>query len=147
MSMQIEGMRELEASIRRLGNLPQRDVTNAARAGAKIALQDTRKNAPMKTGALRKGIILKGEKSRFRGKKVYQVTFDPAMNEVFQKRYGTGNKYAYYPASQEYGFKTKGNGYKEGKHFMRDSIVNNYEKISRKIVEILSARIDRALRR
>lgn len=77
--------------------LPVRDAARAA--------------APKKTGLLASGIILHKEKSRHKGKAAYDVYMDPKKNEVFQKpiknRVQCARKYAYYPASQEYGFFTR----------------------------------------
>ncbi len=139
---EIEGMKELERTIRKLGQLPQKCVTPAARKGATIALKAAKANAPFLTGALEEGIILKGEKLRKRGKKVYQVTMNPAMNDVFVKTTKDGKRY-YYPASQEYGFITKDGGYVPGLHFLRDSIDDNKRKIEKTVVDELAKRIDR----
>ena len=139
---EIEGMKELERTIRKLGQLPQKCVTPAARKGATIALKAAKANAPFLTGALEEGIILKGEKARKKGKKVYQVTMNPAMNDVFVKTTKDGKRY-YYPASQEYGFITKGGGYVPGLHFLRDSIDDNKLKIEKTVVDELAKRIDR----
>lgn len=85
--------------------------------------QIARRYAPMKSGALRRGIIVMPglEKSRHQGKAVGQVVIDRAMNSVFQKPSKLGHHY-YYPASQEYGFRRrlKSGGTKriEGKHYM-----------------------------
>ncbi len=139
---EIEGMKELEKTIRKLGKLPQKCVTPAAKKGAQIALKAAKQKAPFLTGALEEGIILKGEKTRRKGKKVYQVTMNPAMNDVFVKTTKDGKRY-YYPASQEYGFITKNGGYVPGYHFLRDSLVDNKEQIEKTVVEVLSKEIDK----
>ena len=139
---EIEGMKELEKTIRKLGKLPQKCVTKAAKKGAQIALKAAKQKAPFLTGALEEGIILKGEKTRRKGKKVYQVTMNPAMNDVFVKTTKDGKRY-YYPASQEYGFITKNGGYVPGYHFLRDSLVDNKEQIEKTVVEVLSKEIDK----
>ena len=138
----IEGMEELEKTIRKLGKLPQKCVTPAARKGARIALKAARANAPWETGELSNGIVLKGERARKKGKKVYQVTMNPAMNDVFVKTTKDGKRY-YYPASQEYGFITRNGGYVPGFHFLRDSLVDNKEKIEKTVVEVLAKEIDK----
>ena len=138
----IEGMEELEKTIRKLGKLPQKCVTKAAKKGAQIALKAAKQKAPFLTGALEEGIILKGEKTRRKGKKVYQVTMNPAMNDVFVKTTKDGKRY-YYPASQEYGFITRNGGYVPGFHFLRDSLVDNKEKIEKTVVEVLAREIDK----
>ena len=139
---EIEGMKELERTIRKLGQLPQKCVTPAARKGATIALKAAKANAPFLTGALEEGIILKGEKARKKGKKVYQVTMNPAMNDVFVKTTKDGKRY-YYPASQEYGFITKDGGYVPGFHYLRDSLVDNKERIEKTVVDVLAKEIDK----
>lgn len=138
----IEGMEELEKTIRKLGKLPQKCVTKAAKKGAQIALKAAKQKAPFLTGALEEGIILKGEKTRRKGKKVYQVTMNPAMNDVFVKTTKDGKRY-YYPASQEYGFITKNGGYVPGYHFLRDSLVDNKERIEKTVVDVLAKEIDK----
>lgn len=139
---EIEGMKELEKTIRKLGKLPQKCVTKAAKKGAQIALKAAKQKAPFLTGALEEGIILKGEKTRRKGKKVYQVTMNPAMNDVFVKTTKDGKRY-YYPASQEYGFITRNGGYVPGFHFLRDSLVDNKEKIEKTVIDVLAKEIDK----
>ena len=143
---EIEGMKELEKMIKELGNLPQRVVTPAARKGMTIALKAARNNAPEDSGDLKKAIILKGEKSRLRGKKIYQVTLDPAMNDVFVKESADGKR-SYYPASQEYGYLTKDGGYVPGFRFMKRALEENVGAIEKTIVETMSKEIDKVMRR
>jgi len=139
---EIEGMEELEKTIRKLGKLPQKCVTKAAKKGAQIALKAAKQKAPFLTGALEEGIILKGEKTRRKGKKVYQVTMNPAMNDVFVKTTKDGKRY-YYPASMEYGFMTRDGGYVPGYHYLRDSLVDNKERIEKTVVDVLAKEIDK----
>ena len=139
---EIEGMKELERTIRELGKLPQKCVTPAAKKGARIALKAAKAKAPFLTGALEEGIILKGEKLRKRGKKVYQVTMNPAMNDVFVKTTKDGKRY-YYPASMEYGFITRDGGYSPGFHYLRDALVDNKTAIERTVVDELAKQIDK----
>jgi HK97 gp10 family phage protein len=138
----IEGMEELEKTIRKLGKLPQKCVTKAAKKGAQIALKAAKQKAPFLTGALEEGIILKGEKTRRKGKKVYQVTMNPAMNDIFVKTTKDGKRY-YYPASMEYGFITRDGGYSPGFHYLRDALVDNKAEIERVTVDELAKRIDK----
>jgi len=138
----IEGMKELERTIRELGKLPQKCVTPAAKKGARIALKAAKAKAPFLTGALEEGIILKGEKTRRKGKKVYQVTMNPAMNDIFVKTTKDGKRY-YYPASMEYGFITRDGGYSPGFHYLRDALVDNKAAIERTVVDELAKQIDK----
>lgn len=139
---EIEGMKELERTIRKLGKLPQKCVTPAAKKGARIALKAARANAPWETGELSNGIVLKGERARKKGKKVYQVTLDPAKNDIFVKTTKDGKRY-YYPASMEYGFITRDGGYSPGFHYLRDALVDNKAAIERTVVGELAKQIDK----
>jgi hypothetical protein len=140
---EIEGMKELEKMIKKLGELPQKAVTKSAKAGANIALKSAKTDAPIDQGNLRKGIVLKGERLKVKGKKVYQVTFAKSMNTFFVKMSKDGKKRYYYPASQEYGFMTRDGGYTPGYRYMKKSIENNDTAIEKKIVDSLSKEIDK----
>ena len=139
---EIEGMKELEKTIRKLGRLPQKCVTPAAKKGGRIVLLAARAKAPWRFGDLANGIILKGEKLRKRGKKVYDVMMDPAKNDIFVKTTKDGKRY-YYPASMEYGFITRDGGYSPGFHYLRDSLVDNKAEIERTVVDELAKQIDK----
>ncbi|MFD1953735.1 HK97-gp10 family putative phage morphogenesis protein [Paenibacillus thailandensis] len=141
----IEGMAELERAMKKLEKVPQRVVTKAARAGATIALKAARANAPEDTGELKKGIVLKGERRTKIGKKVYDVMMDPAKNDIFVKMTKDGTRY-YYPASQEYGFMTVDGGYIPGYRFLRRALTDNVVKIERRVVEVASKEVDKALK-
>lgn len=123
-------------TLSRVEKVPQRAVTKAAGKGATVVRKAVRGAVPEDTGALKRGIIRNGERSRIKGKKVYDLMFDPRMNDVFRKEIpAPGTKhpgarrsewdYAYYPASMEYGFLTRSKGgglsYVPGYHFMRDA--------------------------
>ncbi|MCJ8008117.1 HK97 gp10 family phage protein [Lederbergia wuyishanensis] len=142
----IEGMKKLQRDLKKLGDVPQRTVTAAARKGMNIASKDAKVKAPVQTGDLKKGIKLVGERTRTKGKKVYRVVFDRSMNDVFQKRNSLGDITGYYPVSQEYGFFTKNGKYIPGFYFIRDSLSNNKRKIEDTIVNEMSKRIDKELR-
>ncbi|MGG7058711.1 hypothetical protein ACQPUZ_10475 [Clostridium tertium] len=141
----IEGMKELERSFRKLGQVPQKCVTPAARKGMNIALRSSKQNAPEDTGALKGGMKLIGEKSRVKAKKVYQVVFDRKKNNIFQKKNKEGKVTGYYPASQEYGFFARNGRYIPGFHFMKRAMEDNSGTITRKIVSEVSKNIDKAL--
>lgn len=142
LKFKIEGMKELQKSMKKLGSVPQKHVTSSARKGMNIVLKDAKANAPYDTGDLKKGMILKGEKSRYKGKKVYKVIFDPKMNDVFQKKNASGEVTGYYPFSQEYGFFTKNGRYIPGFRFVRDSLTDNVGKIEKVIVSEMKKKID-----
>jgi len=148
-SFKIEGMKELEKALKKLGDVPQKHVTSSARKGMNIVLKSARVNAPVDTGMLKKGMKLKGERSRYKGKKVYQVIFDPKMNDVFQKpikdpgsKGGKGNKMGYYPISQEYGYFAGEGNYIPGYRFVHNSLVENTAKVEKTIVSEMKKKID-----
>ncbi|MGF7059286.1 HK97 gp10 family phage protein [Brassicibacter mesophilus] len=138
----IEGMKELQKSMKKLGQVPQKHVTSSSRKGMNISLKDSKANAPYDTGQLKKGIVLKGEKARVKGKKVYRVVFDRAMNDVFQKKSAEGKVTGYYPVSQEYGFFAKNGRYIPGYRFISDSLTDNVSKIEKTIVSEMKKKID-----
>lgn len=151
----VEGMKELQKSLKKLGKVPQKHVTSSAKKGMNIVLKDAKANAPYDTGSLKKGIILKGEKSKYKAKKVYQVIFDPAMNDVFQKpvenvgESGSPNAKnpAYYPFSQEYGFFARNGRYIPGYRFIHNSLADNAQKMEKTIVDTMKKKIDEEIRK
>jgi hypothetical protein len=142
----IEGMKELERSMKRLGKVPQKSVTKAAKAGARIPLKSARANAPVDTSDLKSGLVLKGERRKTPGKKVYQVVFDKNKNHIFVKMSKDGKR-SYYPASMEYGYITRDGGYVPGYRFLSKSITTNEREIEKKMVDVLSKDIDKELGR
>lgn len=139
----IEGMPELEKTIKKLGQLPQKCVNTAVRKGALIPKRAAKQGGWVdQTGYMRKGIITKAEKTSVKGKKVYDVEMDPKMNDVFVKVSKSGKR-AYYPASQEHGFRTRNGGYVPGFHYLRNSIEDNASKVEKEIVNVLSKEIDK----
>lgn len=131
-SVDLRDLKEAKKTFDAMGTLPAKIVTAAARRGATVTRKAVKNSGamPEDTGTMRKALRTKREKSRYKGKKVYEVLFDPALNAVFQRpiqnpgEAGGRSPKAYYPASMEYGFLTrsKGNGlsYVSGYHFMRD---------------------------
>ena len=142
LTFRIEGMKQLEKSLKKLGKVPQKHVTASSKKGMNIVLKDAKANAPYDTGMLKKGIKLVGERSRTKGKKVYRVVFDRAMNDVFQKKNTEGKITGYYPVSQEYGFFAKNGRYIPGYRFISDSLTDNVSKIEKTIVGEMKKRID-----
>lgn len=143
---EIKGVKELEKAFKRLRKVPQTVVTQAARAGARIPLRAAKSNAPVDTGALRDGIIMKKERRVKFGKAVYDIMMDPAKNNIFVKTTKDGIRY-YYPASQEYGFMTVDGGYVPGYRFLRRAITENVVRIERKVLEVAGKGVEKALKR
>ena len=142
-TFKIEGMEEAIKMIKDVGELPQKCVTKAAKKGIQIAKKDAKGGGWVdETGYLRKSIKEKAEKSKIKGKKVYDLWPDPSFNDVFVKESKAGKR-AYYPASIEYGFRTKNGGYVPGFKFLHDSLVNNKDKIEKVIIKTLTDEIDK----
>jgi HK97 gp10 family phage protein len=138
----IEGMRELQKSLRKLGKVPQKHVTASVKKGMNIVLRDAKANAPEDTGNLKKGIKLAGERASTKGKKVYRVVFDRNMNDIFQKKNAEGKVTGYYPVSQEYGYFTKNGRYIPGFRFIHGSLIENTQKVEKTIIDTMKQKID-----
>lgn len=152
---QIDGFEELEAALKVLEKLPQKCVTGAAKDGAKIVLAAAKELAPVDSGDLKKGIVMKGER-RKKGKKVYDIGMDPNMRDVYSRQTATGKrrtvksggkvKYKdgdyYYPASMEFGFMKKDGTKVPGHHFLHNALANNAalveEKMLKKLLELIN---------
>lgn len=146
-STEVIGLNELLKMFKDIEKLPQKCVTKAAKSGATIALKDAKDKAPEgKTHNLKKGIVLRAEKTKTKGKKVYQVTFDSRMNDIFQKKNAAGKVIAYYPASQEYGWIDRKGVKHKGKHFMRDSVANNKNEIEDTILDELISNVEKVVK-
>jgi HK97 gp10 family phage protein len=153
-TFKIEGMDKLIKDIEKLGKVPQSAVTPSAKKGMNTVLKDARANAPYDTGQLKKGIVLSGEKSRYKGKKVYDIVFDDSMNDVFQKpvknprsRGGQGSKTAYYPASQEYGYFAGDGNYIPGYRFIHHSLTKNAESAANTMIDTMTKKIEAEARK
>lgn len=141
-NFKIEGMDKLLNDLEKIGQVPQKHVTSSSRKAMNIVLKSSRANAPYYEGYLEKGMKLKGERSRAKGKKVYQVIFNPDMNHIFQKPNKQGKITGYYPVSQEYGFFAKNGRYIPGYRFIHDSLAENTRKVEKTIVSEMQKKID-----
>lgn len=141
---QIIGFKELERSFRELGKVPQTVATKSARSGAIIVLRAVRRNAPVDEGHLKKALVLKRERTKVRGKAVYQVTFSSAMNDELVKVSKDGQR-SYYPASQEFGWLTVDGGYVPGYRYMRRSAEENVKNVERKSLSEAMKAIEKAM--
>lgn len=140
---EVEGMDEVIKIIKDVGELPQKCVNKAAKKGIQIAKKDAKNGGWVdETGYLRKGIKEKAEKTKIKGKKVYDLWPDPSMNDVFVKTSKSGKR-AYYPASIEYGFKTKNGGYVPGFKFLYNALTSNKGQIEQTIIQVLTDEIDK----
>lgn len=141
---QVEGLNKLMKDISKLDKMPQKQITKGARRGANVILKEARANAPKgETKLLSKGIYLKAERSR-KGKKVFQITFK--SRPEFVKITKDGKRY-FYPASQEFGFKTRDGGrYEDNKHFLVNAMASKKNEAARVIVDEIGKEIEKTLR-
>lgn len=146
-NFKVEGMRELQKSLKKLGEVPQKHVTASSKKGMNIVLKQAKANAPYDTGALKRGIKLVGEKAKTKGKKVYRIVFDRAMNDIFQKKNKQGKVIAYYPVSQEYGYFLRNGEYMPGLRFIHDALNENTQKVAQTIVDTMKKKIDEEIRK
>lgn len=137
--------KKLERTMKLLEKVPQTAVTQAAKAGATVAFKSAKAKAPVDSGELRRGIVLKGEKGRIKGKKVYDVKISEFLNDVFVKISAEGKR-SYYPASQEYGFFAANGRYIPGTRYMRKSLDENPTAIKNATLEKLGKALDKALK-
>lgn len=138
----LEGMPKLQKDLETLGKVPQKHVTASAKKGMNIAHKQAKADAPYDLGNLKRGILMKGERSRTKGKKVYRIVFDRAMNHIFQKPNKEGKITGYYPVSQEYGFFTRNGRYIPGFRFITNSLNDNARSIEKTIVSEMQKKVD-----
>lgn len=146
-SFDTSDLKRLEREMRALPSGQQRIVTKAAGKAARLIRPIVRAKAPEDTGMLKRGIVVKPERSRSKGKKVYEVTMDRNMNDVFQKPLKSG-KHAYYPSSQEYGFLTRSKGgglsYVPGYRYMRDGSEQAEGQAREKMIQTIEEEVEKA---
>lgn len=141
------------AALSRVEKVPQRAVTKAAGKGATVVRKAVRGALPVDTGDMKRGIVRKGERSRTKGKKVYDMMFDPAKNDIFQKPIkhpgvaGGKSPHGYYPASMEYGFLTRSKGgglsYVPGYHSMRDAAQGAAPSAKQATIKTITAELEK----
>lgn len=141
----IDGIDKLKRDFVRLGRVPQTVVTTAAKKGMNIVYKEAKAKAPVDTGQLKKGIILAPERSRTKGKKVYRIVFDRALDDVFQKTNANGEVVGYYPVSQEYGYFTRNGKYIPGYRFIRGSMTTNANQMKRVIIAEALKKLDKEI--
>lgn len=113
---------EIADALNRLGYLPPAALSTPVRRSASAVQRLARGHAPRLTGALIVGLVVgKREHSSKPGKVVYDVRFAKEMDMAFAKISKKTGKRAYYPASMEYGFRTRDGKRYAGKYYLRDA--------------------------
>lgn len=141
--IEIVNEKEIMSMLRDMGKISTAGMTKAVKVASKMVLEETKKNAPFKTGDLKNSLILVKEKKK-KNKSVIQVTPSNSYDEKFQKKSKAqlegkrsprvnkkslkqgGKKHAYYPASIEFGYEHfyfgKYMKYRKGEYFMKNSL-------------------------
>jgi hypothetical protein len=154
LNIRVEGLKELEAQFARIGKMPKKHLTRAARKGMDPTLKDARASAPVgkkttTSGTLKKSIKKKMETPNKRNKGVYRLAYDPKFTDIFRKPttgvYGGVTPEAYYPNSVEYGYLAK-HGRVAGKYNMAKAVARNTAKSGKLVVDSLNDSIDELLR-
>jgi hypothetical protein len=145
-TFRVEGLRELQAQFERIGKMPKKYLTRAAKEGSDGPLKEAKGSAPVgKTGLLKKGLQRKMETPNKRNKSVYRIRWSPNYTDQYLKPttgvLGGKTPFAYYPHSVEYGFPTK-SGRKEGQYFVTKAIERTESSSMQKIVNSLSKSIE-----
>ena len=140
--MKIEGLEELKSAIKGFETIPKKIITKSTRKGAREVLLAARANAPKDTGILRRALYVKGERSKNKLKKVFEVTFNKKYNDKLVKISKEGKR-SYYPASIEYGFITKSGAKTQGVHYLRRAAQENEETAKKVIVDNLISNIEK----
>lgn len=153
LNFKMTGAEATIAAYARLGKLPQKTVSKAAGKGMTVVRRYVKTEAPELTGTLKRSIMRNGERSRYAGKKIFDLTFNPAMNDLLQKpiknpgEAGGKSRHAYYPASMEFGFLTRSKGgglsYVPGYHFMSEGAVEAAPQAKSAMTDTLIAEIDK----
>ncbi len=142
--------------LNRAGLSPQKAVNRGTSKGAQILKRATKSEAPVRTGTLKRNIVIKAERSRLKGKKVRQVTMKGGdeANAQLQKPIqnpgilGGKSKKAYYPASMEYGFLARapegGTQYRvPGRYFMRGAADRTSEQVKSVTTETVMQELEK----
>lgn len=142
-TFEVYGEEEVKEAFKRIGKMPKKYLTKAAKLGMAKPLADARRAAPKgETGMLKKGIKATLETPNKRNKAVYRLNWNKKYSSHFIKPiknpgiYGGKEDQAYYPQSVEWGFPTK-YGRTQGLYFVRDAIEKNQRGSLQKVIDSL----------
>lgn len=150
-NISVVGLHELEAQFARIGKMPKKYLTRAAKLGMADPERTAKASVPVgKTGILKKSIKKKMETPNKRNKAIYRLRYDPKYTPDFLKpssgAYGGKPPVAFYPNSVEYGFKTKDGGKIAGQFNLEKAISSHAQSSLQKVVNSLNDSIDELTR-
>lgn len=144
----VEGLNKLMKDIKKLENMPQKQITKGVRRGANVILHEARARASerRKTGKMSKKLALKSERSKKKGKKVFQVTYQKVDKFPEAVKITKDGERYYYPSSQNFGFKTRDGEKVDGLHFLECAMRAKSGQAARVIVDEIGKEIEKGLR-
>lgn len=144
---QVEGLNKLMKDISKLDKIPQKQITKGVRRGTNIILKEARLRASERhiTGKMSRKLTLKAERSKKRGKKVMQVTYQKVDKYPEAVKITKDGTRYYYPSSQNFGFKTRDGEKVEGLHFLEGAMQSKSGEAARVIVDEIGKEIEKSL--
>lgn len=143
----VEGLNKLMKDIKKLENMPQKQITKGVRRGTNVILKEARARARERriTGKMSKKLTLKAERSKKKGKKVFQVTYPKVAKFPEAVKITKNGKRYYYPSSQNFGFKTRNGGKVDGLKFLEGAMQSKSGQAARVIVDEIGKEIEKSL--
>lgn len=146
-SAHISGMTELLKYLGDVGDkAPRQALAKGVRKGANLILRDAKGDAPVYSGTMAHALKLKTETGNTKKLKVViDVTFDAGYTYHFkgQDREPPAKTDYYYPASMEFGFRTKNGGHRAGHYFMKQARDDNDTTFYETVEQALSDELDK----
>lgn len=143
----VEGLNKLMKDIKTLEKMPQKQITKGVRKGANVILHEARARASerRKSGKMSKKLTIKAERSKRKGKKVFQVTYQKVEKFPEAVKITKDGKRYYYPSSQNFGFKTRDGEKVDGLHFLEGAMQAKSGQAARVMIDEIGKEIDKAL--
>lgn len=135
------GADEVKRAMDKFGDEMKKAVDEAIKETAESIKDNAQSRAPVKTGALKRGIIVKKFRTRKDTLAVYDIGMDPAMNAVFRgtiKNPKGKRKDYYYPTVIEYG-----TPHTPAQPFLRPALKGHRAKAKRAVIERVRVVINR----
>lgn len=146
-NVHVIGLDKLIKDINKLEKMPSREISKGTRRGANVILKEARARASVrkKTGKMSKKLTLKSERSRKRGKKVFQVTYQKEDKFPEAVKITKDGKRYYYPASQNFGFSTKEGVTVQGLHFLEGAMKSKSTIAANVMIDEIGKEIEKTL--
>lgn len=139
--VKVFGADEVRRAMDRFGDEMKQAVDEAIKETAESIKDNAQSRAPVKTGALKRGIIVQKFQARKDTLAVYDIGMDPSMNETFRKPIQNPSgksKTVYYPTAVEYGTPRT-----PAKPFLRPALKGHRAKAKRAVINKVGVVINR----